>query len=148
MKRLVLPVCVAAVVVACNRGSTPSPALTLPTPAASQTVYTGTITDSVGGSGSLTVSLGSAGSMIGGTWMGTFPGQNGWNRIVTGTVSGNTFTATLADCIETDTSGCFPDCRQAFTGTLTATALAGSYAEVSGDSCATSRSGTVNAVKQ
>lgn len=57
-------------------------------------------------------------------------------------------TATAPDCLESDTPTCFPDCRQAFTGTLTAAAIAGSYAEEPNDSCAIPRGGTVNALKQ
>lgn len=148
MRRLA-SVAAAGFLAACAQGSTPPQnALTVPTAPTPTTVYAGTITDSVGGSGSVTISLQSSGSIIGGTWTAAFPEQKTWTRVVTGTVNGSSVTATAADCVESDTSTCFPDCRQVFTGTLTATAITGSYVEVPGDSCAPPRSGTVNAVKQ
>jgi hypothetical protein len=107
--------------------------------------YTGTITDSVGGTGSLTVTVSSGDSSTGGTWLETFPGKNPRSRFINGILTGSSYTATVSDCIESDSQGCFPNCRQTFTGTLTASTLSGSYAEVSGDSCATVRSGSVNA---
>jgi hypothetical protein len=110
-------------------------------------VYTGTITDSVFAAGSVTVSVGSAGSLTGSTWLATFPGQRTSTRFITGTVNGTSYNATVSDCLESGTSGCFPDCRQTFTGTLTSGGLSGTYAEVPGDSC-TAHAGSVSASRQ
>jgi len=127
-------------------GSTPT--LPLPVAGSPPTVYAGTITDSISGTGSLTVTVSSAGSSTGGTWLETFPGKNARSRFVNGTLNGSSYTATVSDCIETASQSCFPNCRQTLTGTLTASALSGSYAEVPGDSCATGRSGNVSTAKQ
>jgi hypothetical protein len=148
MKRLVLVVGITAAVAACNRGATPAiPVPTLPTPTALQTTYTGTITDSVSGAGTLTVTLGTSGSYAGGTWATTFPGQNASKRFLTGTLNGANYTATIS-CSNIDgTFACIPDCRQTFTGTLTPDGLSGTYTEVPDDTC-TAHSGTVNASRQ
>jgi hypothetical protein len=146
MMRILVIVGVFAAVTACNNVSTPT--LPLPVAGPPQTVYTGTITDSVAGTGSLTVTVSSAESSTGGTWLETFPGKNARSRFVNGIVNGSSYTATVSDCVETNFQACFPNCRQTFTGTLTASTLSGSYAEVPGDSCATVRSGTVSTAKQ
>ncbi|HEX6462992.1 MAG TPA: hypothetical protein VFZ98_01010 [Vicinamibacterales bacterium] len=140
---------VGAVLSACNSlGSTPTFSLP-PSPITSgaQTVYTGTITDSVNGAGTVTVSVGNAGSSSGGTWIAAFSGQKSQTRFISGTLSGSAYRATVSDCLETDTEGCFPDCRQTFTGTLTNEGLTGTYAEVPGDTC-TAHSGSINATRQ
>jgi hypothetical protein len=107
-------------------------------------VYTGTINDSVYGTGSLTVSLSSGDLSTGGSWVETLPGKKLYSsRLITGTVKGTTYTATVSDCIANDYTACAPNCRQTFTGTLTSSTLSGSYAEVPGDSCAT-RNGSIS----
>ena len=146
MGRAVAAVAALTPLISCNSmGSGPTPIVQVHT--APQTVYTGMITDSISGAGSLTVLVGSSGSSTGGTWLATFPGQKSSTRFVTGTLKGTAYTATVSDCIETDTEGCFPDCRQTFTGTLTNSGLTGNYAEVPGDSC-TAHTGSVNATHQ
>lgn len=149
MTRVLLIVGTVALLTACNRGSTPEFALPTPptsTPTAPQTVYMGTTTDSIGGAGSLTVSLGTTGSIVAGTWLATFPGTGGSTRVISGTLSGTSYGATVADCTESDFV-CVPDCQQAFTGTLTSNGLSGTYAEVPGDTC-TAHSGSVSATRQ
>jgi hypothetical protein len=146
VNRAFLIVAIAAALAGCNRDST-QPALTLPAPTAPQTVYTGTITDSVVGTGAVTLSLGTSGSQIGGTWLASFPGQRSTTRFVTGTVNGTSLSATVSDCLETDSQGCFPNCRQILTGTLTSGGLSATYAEVPGDSC-TAHSGSLSANRQ
>src|SRR5579859_1532789 len=97
MGRLVLVVGATVVLGACNSASTPAiPVPTLPIPTAPQTTYTGTITDSVSGAGTLTVTLGTSGSIAGGTWATTFPGQTTSTRFVTGTINGASYTATVS----------------------------------------------------
>ena len=148
MRRLVLVAGVTAAIAACNSGSTPAiPVPTLPTPTAPQTTYTGAITDSVSGAGSLTVTLGTSGSNAGGTWAATFPGQKASTRFITGTLDGARYTATVSCSSIDGTFACTPDCRQTFTGTLTPDGLSGTYAEVPDDTC-TAHSGTVNASRQ
>jgi hypothetical protein len=144
MVRILLIAGTAGILAACNSGSSRESSLTLPTPSAPQIVYSGTITDSVGGAGSLTITLGNSGSQIGGTWVASYPEQSSRTRFVSGTVSGTNLTATVSDCLETDSQLCFPDCRQTLTGTLTSGAMSGTYAEVANDSCA-AHSGAVSA---
>ncbi len=148
MRQVVLLIGATVLMTACNRGSTPAiPVPTLPTPSAPQAVYTGTITDSVSGAGTLTMTLGTAGSIAGGTWAAVFPGQRSSTQFVTGTVNGTSLTVTVS-CSSPDFSfSCFPDCRQAFTGTMTANGLSGTYAEVPGDTC-TPHSGSVSTTRQ
>ena len=134
---------------ACNSlGTSPSSSQpSLPPPTTPQTVYTGSITDSVNGAGSVTISVSSVESIAGGTWSATYPGLRTVTRFISGTLKGTAYTATVSDCIETDSQACFPNCRQTFTGTLTSAGLTGTYAEVPGDSC-TAHSGSVNASRQ
>src|SRR5262245_49025236 len=146
MMRILVIAGVFAAVTACNNASTPT--LPLPIAGAPQTVYTGTITDSVNGTGSLTVTVSSADSLTGGTWLETFPGKNARTRFVNGAMSGSSYTATVSDCVESAFESCIPNCRQTFTGTLTPGTLSGSYAEVPGDNCATVRSGNVSTTRQ
>jgi hypothetical protein len=148
MIRGLLIVTSAGMLTACNRGSTPAISVpTIPTLTAPQTVYTGTISDSVSGVGTVTVTLGTSGSNAGGTWAAAFPGERASNRFISGTVSGASYTATVSCSSIDDTLVCIPDCRQTFTGTLTSDGLSGSYAEVPGDTC-TAHSGTVSATRQ
>jgi len=148
MRRLVLVIGATVLMTACSRGSTPDvPVPTLPTPTAPQTTYMGTITDSVSGGGTLTVTLGTAGSSVGGTWTEAFPGQRVSTRFINGSVNGANYTATVQCSSFDGTFACVPDCRQTFTGTLTSNGLSGTYTEVPGDTC-TARSGTVTANRQ
>ena len=148
MMRTLLAIGATVLMAACNRASTPAiPVPTLPTPTAPQNVYTGPVTDSLSGAGTLTVTLGTAGPSAGGTWTAAFPGKQPTTQFITGTVDGTSYTATVS-CSSPDGSfQCFPDCRQVFTGTLTPNGLTGTYAEVPGDAC-TPRSGSVSATRQ
>jgi len=148
MRRQVLVIGAAVLMSACNRGSMPTlPLPALPIPTAPQTTYACTITDSVSGAGTLTVTLGTAGSSVGGTWTETFPGQRVSTRFITGTVNGANYSATVQCSSFDGTFTCIPDCRQTFTGTLTSDSLSCTYAEAPGDTCA-ARRGSVTANRQ
>src|SRR5579872_5039430 len=102
--------------------------------AAAVAAYTGAITDSVSGMGSLTVIINSStGSSSSGTWVEVFPGQKSTTRFISGTLDGSSYRATVSDCQASSSAPCSPNCQQALTGTLTSTVLSGAYAEVPGD---------------
>jgi hypothetical protein len=132
-----------ACLVSCNTTTPTSPLLTaaLEQP---QTVYSGSIIDSVKGSGTIVISLSNGGGFTGGTWLATFNGKGDGETLVSGTVSGNAYVATVTQCAETDISGCSPNCALSFKGSLTSTAIAGTYGSIPRGSCST-RAGTVDA---
>jgi len=84
---------------------------------------TGTITDSVSGAGTLTVTLGTSGPSTGGTWAAASPAQKVSTRFITGTVSGTTYTATVSCSSIDGSTACVPGCPQTFTGLPTSDGL-------------------------
>jgi hypothetical protein len=122
--------------------STPTPFLAS-TAGAPQTVYTGSVTDSVTGSGTINVSLVNVEGLVSGTWDMSFDGKSSARRYVSGTQSGASYSASVSVCPETDqNSGC-SSCRWQFSGTLTAATLTGTYTQAS-TSCQ-AESGNVSA---
>jgi hypothetical protein len=125
--------------------STPTPFLAS-TPGAAQTVYAGTVTDSVSGSGTISVSVVNVQGLVSGTRTATFAGKPHATEYISGSQSGTTYTATVSLCPETDQSSstCSPDCRLLFSGSLTSTSLTGNYTVVSNPLCQ-AESGNVSA---
>jgi len=151
MMRILLIVGAFALLTACNGNSAKplTPTGTFTASVTRETSYSGTIIDSVIGTGSVTVIINSsAGTSSPGTWIEVFPGQKSTTRFISGTLDGTSYRATVSDCRPGSSTPCSPNCQQAFTGTLTSSTLSGAYAEVPGDSCATVRSGNINAAKQ
>lgn len=130
--------------------TTPSLGVLPYVPGPAPTVFSGSIQDSVGGNGSITIQLTTASGITSGTWIMSF-GTTSETRLISGSISGTSYTAEVSQCNNDPSVGgttCIPNCRMSFFATLTSTTLSGTYTEVPGDSCATPRSGTVNAVKQ
>jgi hypothetical protein len=130
------------------------------TPGPAPMVYTGTMMDSMNGNGTLTVSLVNAAGLVSGTWSMLLGGIAS-SLCISGTVSGSTYTASLADCNNepsrmpsaaqpvsllnpTLLSG--PDCQLAFTGSLTSSSLRGTYTANS-DRCP-AQTGSISATRQ
>jgi hypothetical protein len=116
-------------------------------PGPAPTIYAGSIVDSVAGTGTLKVSLNSAGGLISGNWDMSFAGKADPTYTISGPES-TAYQATITTC-KTDQFGesCTSKCAFHFTGTLTNSSLSGTYSATSDQSCL-GRSGTVNATKQ
>jgi hypothetical protein len=123
-------------VVGCGAPTSPSPLFPF-VPGPAPTVYTGTAVDSRSGSGTLTVSLVGVLGLTSGTWEMSFGGKADPKRYISGTVSGNAYTATFSACPESDTSNqfCSVDCRFSFAGSLSSSSLVGTYAALPIQSC-------------
>jgi hypothetical protein len=150
--RTPIVVALAVMTAACMRTpTTPSVGTLAYVPGPAPTVFTGSMQDSVGGNGSITVLLATASGLTSGTWIMAFGTRGEPTRFISGSISGTSYTAEVSQCLYDPNVGgvaCIPNCRMSFQATLTSTTLSGSYAEEPGDSCGTPRSGTVNAVKQ
>src|SRR3954451_23546581 len=91
-RRLVGAIVSCLIVVGC--GSTPSPTSFLAfAPGPAPTVYSGTVTDSVGGSGTVKVGLLNVQDLVSGTWDMSFGGKADPTRYVSGPISGSAYTA-------------------------------------------------------
>jgi hypothetical protein len=131
-----------------DTSSSPSSFLAF-TPGPAPTVFAGTIVDSVRGSGTVTVSLNSAGGLTSGLWNMSFGGKADPVYFVSGTLSGNNYAATVTTCVDnSDSAGCAPNnCTLALAGSLSSSTLTGTYVAAPNQSC-TGRTGSVNATKQ
>ena len=123
--------------------SSSGPAFLLPGPA--PTVYTGTVVDSAEGNGTVTVSIVSVSGLMSGTCDMSFGGKTE-TEYVSGTESGGVYTARFEECPSTETTSCSPDCTLAFSGSLTSSSMAGTYAAVPDVRCL-SRTGTITATR-
>jgi hypothetical protein len=99
----------------------------------------------------LTVSLTNAGGLTSGLWNTSFGGKADPVYFVSGTLNGNTYTATVTTCFDNGSSsgsGCATNnCTLAFAGSLTTSTLTGTYTAAPNQSC-TGRTGSVNTTKQ
>ncbi|HLZ10352.1 MAG TPA: hypothetical protein VKT80_17315 [Chloroflexota bacterium] len=107
--------------------------------------------DSNRGTGTVTISIASAAGLTSGTWNMSFGQKADPSYIVSGTLSGTQYTATLNGCIENDAGlSCSSNCTFSFSGTFGASGLSGTYAStdvVATQSCPP-RTGTINTTKQ
>jgi len=112
-------------------------------------VYSGTVTDSVGGSGTVKVALLNVQDLVSGTWDMSFGGKADPTRYISGPLSGSAYTATVEECPSTENSFCAPNCRFVFTGSLSSSALVGAFTPAPNLNAACPRhSGTMNATRQ
>ena len=140
---LVIAACLAAG--ACNRASTSGLFPTVPGPA--PTVYAGSITDSINGTGTLKVSLTDAAGLTSGTWEMMFGAKADPVYFISGPGGSTTYTANVTTCSAsfsggTSTGGCVTNCEFSFAGSLTSSSLNGTYTAVSNQSCL-GRTGTI-----
>jgi hypothetical protein len=138
--RLILAALTATLAAACSSSSS---ALTPYFPGPTPTVYAGTVTDSIGGSGTVSISLTAVQGLMSGTWDMSFAGKADPRRYISGTLSGSAYTATVEQC----PTGCAPDCRFVFTGTVSSSNLIGTYTPVVNGVCP-AHAGSVSATKQ
>jgi hypothetical protein len=137
-----------ALVAACNNSSS-APSTFLPgfIPGPAPTIYTGSITDSVEGNGTLKVSLNEAGGLISGTWDMSFAGKADPTYTISGP-EGAAYDATVTTCHDNGSGlNCVSNCTFRFTGTLTNSSLAGTYSATTAQPCS-GRTGSVKATKQ
>ena len=125
-----------------------SPGMPLEVGALNATTYSGSVSDSFAGAGTLTVTLTPVQGLASGTWAVTYVGKAPERVLaISGPVSGSTYTARVTNG-STDLTHNGADCQLQFTGTLTATRLGGSYQSLgTNPSCPTS-TGTVDLTKQ
>ncbi|HEY2644695.1 MAG TPA: hypothetical protein VGI56_13155 [Galbitalea sp.] len=109
-----------------------------------ETVYTGTISDAVEGTGSIDALISTSGESVGGTWDESFTGQKPTTRFINGTLNGSSYSATVSDCVPGSSQPCTSTCRLTFSGSLTSGMMSGSYAEAPDASCPTARHGTID----
>jgi hypothetical protein len=136
------------IVSGCTTASSPTSAQFAYTPGPTPTVYSGTISDTNSGSGTVKVSLTNAAGLTSGTWDMSFGGKADPEYVVSGTLSGNDYTAKLSGCVTTaDSVSCTTNCTFSFAGTFTSSGLSGTYTANPVQSCPV-RTGNVNATKQ
>lgn len=132
----------------CNNSSS-APSAFLPgfIPGPAPTIYTGSIVDSVAGTGTLKVSLNSAGGLDSGTWDMSFAGKAEPTYTVSGPAA-TAYDATITTCIDSQFGiQCVTRCIFHFTGSLTSANLDGTYSAISDQSCI-GRTGSVHTTKQ
>src|SRR4051812_32373336 len=107
-RRLVIAILPCLLVAGC--GSTPTSSSFLAfAPGPAPTVYSGTVTDSVGGSGTVKVALLNVQDLVSGTWDMSFAGKADPTRYISGPISGSAYTATVEECPSTENSFCSPN---------------------------------------
>jgi len=146
---LVLSFPALALMAGCNLSSPGTPSIIAATTSTlNATTYSGSVSDSYAGAGTLTVTLTPVQGLASGSWLATYAGKAPERvRAISGPVSGSTYTARVTNG-STDFVSYGPDCQLQFTGTLTATRLSGNYQSLVGfESCPTS-TGTVDLTKQ
>jgi len=144
-------ICLVALgIIGCTSTSPDAPLLPfLPGPTPS--VFTGTVADSITGNGVVTISVTNTSGVTSGTWNMSFGQKNEPQYIISGSVNGTQYSATMNTCIATGTSlSCSTPCSFSFSGTFAASGLTGTYASTNSDglqSCP-ARTGTINTTKQ
>jgi hypothetical protein len=134
---------VACLVVAGCSPSSPS-SLFASTPGPAPTVYTGTVMDSINGSGTLTVSLVTVLGLTSGAWDMSFGGKADAHRNVSGQLNGTVYDATV---YQDSGDNMFDEFK--VTGSLTAGSLTGSYVSLYSPSQELpARSGTIALTKR
>ena len=125
-----------ALVAAChNSSSAPSTFLPGFVPGPAPTIYTGSITDSVMGAGTVKVSLNEAGGLISGTWDMSFAGKADPTYTISGS-EGSEYDATVTTCHDNGSGvNCVSNCTFRFAGTLTSSRLTGTYSPTSAQPC-------------
>jgi hypothetical protein len=96
---IILLIATAFVAVAC------SPSTSMPfsasTSGAEQTVYTGTVVDSINGSGTISVSLANVEGLVSGTWSTSYGGKT-QTLYIGGKANGTSYSAAASICPDTD----------------------------------------------
>ncbi len=137
----------AMVVVSCSGNSpAPSPVLAF-APGPAPAIFAGTVADSTRGNGTVTVTLTAVNTLASGYWEMSFAGKADVKRVISGTLSGTSYSGTFSDCADLEAFGCSPNCHFSFAGSLTASTLAGTYTRIVTPGCVAGN-GTVNTTKQ
>jgi hypothetical protein len=133
---LSLAVAVAAACASCTSSSPATPSFFVGAPS---TTYAGSVEDSARGAGTATMTLATVQGITSGNVDMTFATAEA-RRVITGSVTNGVYAAKFSSCPGTDVS--CSGCEFSFVGSVSRTAISGSYAEIVTQFCS-ARTGTM-----
>jgi hypothetical protein len=140
---------------ACSQGTAPTPSTPIiPTlafvPGQAPTNYSGSIQDSVYGTGSAAAALATVAGLTTGTFTMSFPNRPKETVYPSGAVSNGSYHANLYACAgaETGPTSCTSSCSFVADSSLTGNKWSGTYTSIVTPNCSTPRSGSFRLTKQ